>query len=84
MYNQQFETPKPYQLPTITTNHRHSIERMMDDDEGIIPQAWKTNIGKIVLISGGVVALLLASGALFRVLAYTVGGWKELKKASRG
>lgn len=82
--NQQTQIRKSYyQTPTVVPNYKSLLERMMDDEDGILPRAMRTTLGKIVVIGGGVVVLLVVSGALFRVLAYTVGGWKELKRASR-
>lgn len=81
--NQLYPNPNNLnQLPSIQSVYKSPLDRMMDNEDGIVPRAMKTTVGKIVVIGGGVVFLLLVSGALFRVLAYTVGGWNELKRAS--
>lgn len=41
--------------------------------------AWVDPAIKIAAVGVGTVAILLAAGGLFRVLAWTISGWNEFK-----
>jgi hypothetical protein len=51
--------------------------------QSVVKQTWSHPLGKVFIIGGGSVTLLIAAGGLFRLLAWVRKGYKDYEDAGR-